>query len=52
MADKGFVIIIKNTPEVEYQVLDTNIKPKKSLLKRAIMAIALAYKALTFVQGL
>jgi hypothetical protein len=44
----GFVMIMKSTPDTEFQVLDTHHKPNKSFIKRTIMAFAVIYKLITF----
>ena len=52
MPYQGFVIIMKSTPEIEYQVLDTTTKPKKTILKRMIMTIAVVYKTIQVITSI
>ena len=47
---KPYVMVLKSTPETEYQVLDTTQPPKKTIVTRTVFAFAVIYKLLQTIR--
>jgi len=47
---KPYVMVLKSTPETEYQVLDTTQPPKKTIVTRTVFAFAVIYKLIQTIR--